>query len=61
MERKEEAFFSVVRGKFDVFCPERRLKWWLEVEKLGRSMGISSPCVLPHHRTSGSAYGGSVL
>ena len=23
--------------------------------KLGRSMGISSPCVLPHHRTSGSA------
>lgn len=23
MERKEEAFFSVVRGKFDVFCPEK--------------------------------------
>ena len=30
-------------------------------KQLGRSMGIRSPCVLPHHRTSGSAYGGSVL
>ena len=31
------------------------------VTKSSRSMGISSPCDLSHHRTCRSAYGGSII
>ncbi|MBR1801102.1 MAG: hypothetical protein IJ767_06370 [Bacteroidaceae bacterium] len=44
-------FSSIMRGYIDE----------IEDEISSRSMGIISPCVLSHHRTCRSAYGGSII